>query len=152
MTLLFEFLSVNGSFDEVAARVAAYFDAHPATGSSKSQLTLRAPIDGDAHVRHEIPVTVGDLPGHGAGRSFSVHWEAHFGGLYPSFDGALTIGEDSAKRSRLEVYGIYSAPTGVWGKHFDAERGRSTAESCARDLLGQLQAMLENPATGNLRR
>ncbi|MGA7571436.1 MAG: hypothetical protein WCC70_02130 [Candidatus Aquilonibacter sp.] len=74
---------------------------------------------------------------------WNVHWEP-VSGLYPVFDGTLTIRADESYASAiLELSGAYEPPLGLAGMAFDAVLGQRIAHETARELLRKLAATIE---------
>ena len=72
-----------------------------------------------------------------------LHWEPT-SGLYPVFDGTLTIrADESYASSVLELQGKYQPPLGVAGAMFDAALGQRIAHETARELLRRLATTIE---------
>lgn len=70
---------------------------------------------------------------------FHVHWTPEAGGIYPSFEGQLTVrADESYKCSILELEGEYTPPLGVAGRLFDAAAGRAIASITAQRLLAKI--------------
>ncbi len=74
---------------------------------------------------------------------WNLHW-APVSGLYPVFDGILTIRADESYASAiLELEGTYEPPLGLAGMIFDAVLGQRIAHETARELLRKLAATIE---------
>lgn len=96
-------------------------------------------------ISREVIVTFGDAvdPMH-FDQPWSVHWHPKDGGLYPDFDGTLTIRADETyATSILELEGTYEPPLGAVGVMFDAVVGSRIASATARELLRKLGGDLE---------
>lgn len=76
---------------------------------------------------------------------FDLHWESADGGLYPVFDGTLTVAEDETYEScRLILEGSYTPPGRVAGAMFDAALGSRIANATAKELLEQMSTFLRS--------
>ncbi len=72
-------------------------------------------------------------------KPWSVHWHPKGGGLYPDFDGILTVrADDTYKTAILELVGTYEPPLGAVGEVFDTVVGSRIASATARELLRKL--------------
>ena len=72
-----------------------------------------------------------------------LHWDP-IGGVYPSFDGTLTVqAEENYRTSRLAIVGAYTPPGGAAGAAFDAVVGSRLASATARELLRTVGDALE---------
>ena len=72
-----------------------------------------------------------------------LHWDP-IGGVYPSFDGTLTVqAEENYRTSRLAIVGSYTPPGGAAGAAFDAVVGSRLASATARELLRTVGDALE---------
>lgn len=70
---------------------------------------------------------------------WQVNWIPEPGGIYPSFQGQLTVRADEGYRTAvLELQGTYTPPLGAAGKTFDSVIGRRIAAGTAQNLLGQI--------------
>ena len=79
---------------------------------------------------------------------WQVRWSPERGGVYPSFEGELTVRADESYRlAILELKGAYSPPLGGPGRLFDAAVGRKIAESTAQTLLSEIAAEMESRYT-----
>jgi hypothetical protein len=73
-----------------------------------------------------------------------VRWTPEPGGIYPSFDGELTVRADETYRSAiLELTGEYAPPLGAAGRVFDAAFGQRIAAGTAQELLARIAAEME---------
>lgn len=112
---------------------------HPATDAG-ARLTLHAR---DLELPAVVTLTPNKRPGDMTPR-FRVHWEAASGGLYPVFDGELTIGADEDYDAFwLVLDGGYVPPGGIAGKVFDAVVGNTIAQATANGLLADMRASIE---------
>jgi hypothetical protein len=72
---------------------------------------------------------------------FRVRWTPEAGGIYPTFDGQLTVRADENYESAiLELEGEYTPPVGNAGRVFDAAFGRTIAGTTAQRLLASIAA------------
>lgn len=73
-----------------------------------------------------------------------VHWKPQ-GGLYPEFDGELTVRADETYESaQLELKGSYRPPGGLAGAAFDHAVGKRVASATAQALLEGLATEMES--------
>jgi len=108
------------------------------------RLTVAIPGLPGAEVGKDVLVTVATArdPMH-FDEPWKLHWEA-VSGLYPIFDGTLTVRADESYASAvLELHGTYNPPLGVAGAAFDAMIGQRIAAETARELLRQLGTTIE---------
>jgi len=101
-------------------------------------MTLRVPI-GDVGVTKDVLATVGagTDPMH-FDQPWKVHWTP-IGGLYPNFEGEITVRADEDYTTcLLELQGDYRPPGGAIGQAFDAVVGRKIASATARALLEEI--------------
>lgn len=120
--------------------IHAFFDGHRVAEGAGAHVTL------DLHdLQH--PTTVSFGPAHRAADMtprFDVHWEAEGSGLYPAFDGFLTVGGDEDYDTFwLRLEGQYKPPFGVAGRVFDAIRGHRIAREMAHGLLAKMRVEIE---------
>jgi hypothetical protein len=75
---------------------------------------------------------------------WQVHWTPEGGGLYPDFDGELTVrsGEDYTS-AILELRGHYEPPGGLAGAAFDMVAGSQIAKATAAHLLAEIAGEME---------
>lgn len=75
---------------------------------------------------------------------YAVHWMAEDGGIFPVFDGFLSVGADEDYNSYwLVIDGAYEPPGGLAGKMFDAVLGHRIAVTTTRNLLVALRETAE---------
>lgn len=75
---------------------------------------------------------------------WSVRWAPEGGGLYPSFQGQLTVRADESYGSCiLELQGEYAPPAGAVGRAFDAALGKKIAQETAQNLLSAIAFQFE---------
>ncbi len=82
-----------------------------------------------------VEYTVATGPAH-IDRPIGVRWKPLPGGIYPSFEGELSVlpGEHS-DTSILQLEGHYTPPLGIVGAGFDAAVGHKVAEATVHHLL-----------------
>jgi hypothetical protein len=104
---------------------------------------LTLPITG-AQISKDVLVDIkrGVDPSH-FDQPWVLHWDP-IGGVYPSFDGTLTVqAEDTYETSRLALDGSYRPPGGSAGAAFDAIVGTKVAAATAQELLRKIGDALE---------
>ncbi len=75
---------------------------------------------------------------------WGLHWEPQ-SGLYPQFDGELTVRADETYQSSLlELRGSYRPPGGALGAAFDWAAGARIATATARELLKRIGSEMES--------
>jgi hypothetical protein len=75
---------------------------------------------------------------------WTVNWQPHGGGPFPSFSGTLTVRADEDYTGCiLELSGAYDPPMGVVGAAFDAVVGSRLAAGTAAELLRALGERLK---------
>lgn len=106
-------------------------------------IRLSLPIPG-GEVTKDVQVDVkrGTDPTH-FDQPWVLHWDP-IGGMYPSFDGVLTVrAEETYRTSRLALDGSYQPPGGAAGAAFDAVVGTRIAKATAQQLLQRVGDALE---------
>jgi hypothetical protein len=127
----------------LATLVASFADS-----GKVDTIELNAPID--IHEKHLVrlakKVDVSYSRGHDPmhfDQVWTVKWQPHGGGLFPSFSGQLTARADEDYTSCiLELAGAYEPPMGVLGEAFDALVGSRLATATAQDVLRKLGGRL----------
>ncbi len=112
------------------------------TGTGRT-LRLTLPIPG-GEITKDVLVEVkrGSDPRH-FDEPWLLHWDP-IGGLYPSFDGTLSVqAEENYRTSRLVLAGSYTPPGGAAGAAFDAVVGARVAAATATELLRRVGDALE---------
>jgi hypothetical protein len=105
---------------------------------SPGTLNLALPLPG-GELTKEVVVTCapGADPRH-FDQPWRVHWQTQTG-LYPEFDGELTVRADETyETSRLELKGSYTPPGGPAGAAFDWAVGGRIASATAQALLERI--------------
>ena len=73
------------------------------------------------------------------GPSWIVRWVPEAGGIYPSFRGRISVGEDPEDdRTILHLSGVYEPPFGTPGAAFDKALGHRLAHATGQELLMDL--------------
>jgi hypothetical protein len=86
---------------------------------------------------------VGDDPLH-FDQPWTVHWTPADGGLFPEFNGTLTVRADEDYTTcALELHGTYEPPLGVPGAMFDTVLGSRVASATAREFLKEVGTRIE---------
>ncbi|HUA09371.1 MAG TPA: hypothetical protein VMA98_08865 [Candidatus Acidoferrales bacterium] len=131
-----------------ARELLAETAAVPAAANGQERLLhLTLPVPGveGAELGKDVRVTI--EPGadpKGFDEPWKLHWEPVSGGIYPDFDGTLTIRADETyETSMLELQGSYKPPLGAAGALFDAVLGSRIAHETARELLRKLGGTIE---------
>jgi hypothetical protein len=130
-----EFTTVACPFDEVPDRLYAHFDG----GDAVLPLRLRF---GDLRVERDVNFHLQSKPAYPGYRLLDVSWTPKDGGPYPRFSGTLSVAEDGAGWSRIEIDGSYRPPFGIAGAAFDAAVGQRIAQATASELLAELKRLL----------
>ncbi|MDB5041130.1 MAG: hypothetical protein JWN27_1856 [Candidatus Eremiobacteraeota bacterium] len=130
-----EFTTVACPFDEVPDRLYAHFDG----GDAVLPLRLRF---GDLRVERDVNFHLQTKPAYPGYRLLDVSWTPKDGGPYPRFSGTLSVAEDGAGWSRIEIDGSYRPPFGIAGAAFDAAVGQRIAQATASELLAELKRLL----------
>jgi len=104
-------------------------------------ITLRVPLGvGELTENAIVTVATGNDPMH-FDRPWRLHWTPESKGLYPDFDGELTVrADEDYTTSILELRGEYRPPAGIVGAAFDRAVGSRIASSTARALLEEVAA------------
>ncbi len=124
---------------ELLAQAVA--DAVDSGTGRKVRLTL--PIPG-GQLAEDVLVEIkrGTDPS-GFDQPWVLHWDPT-NGMYPSFDGTLTVQADETYRtSQLVLKGSYTPPGGAAGAAFDAAVGSRIAAATANELLRTVGDALE---------
>ncbi len=116
-----------------------------ASGTGRTvRLTLPIPGVQGGEIAKDVLVEVkrGTDPTH-FDEPWALHWDP-IGGVYPSFDGTLTVqADDTYQTSRLVLTGSYTPPGGAAGAAFDAVIGSRIAAATANELLRTVGDALE---------
>jgi len=139
MSILHEYTTVLCDFDKVSDRLYAHFDGDAAI------VPLRVKV-GDLHVEREVEIHLADRPGYPGYRLLNVSWEPKDGGPYPTFTGTLSIAQEGAGWSRIDLDGSYTPPFGAFGAAFDATVGHRIAQATATELLAEFKRLLADLA------
>ena len=135
MSTIRDFTTVACSFDDVPDRLHAHFVGDTAV------LPLRVKI-GDLTIERDVEFHLKSKPAYPGYKLLDVSWAPKDGGPYPSFAGTLSVAEDSAGWSRIEIDGTYSPPFGIAGAAFDAAVGHRIAQGTITELLAELKRIL----------
>jgi hypothetical protein len=140
MTTIVEKELVHAPLASADRLLQAFFAAHPAPEGPGARIMLRA---GDAAQPAIVELRRAHRPQDMTPR-YAIHWEAEGGGLYPNFDGELSVEADEDYNAFWFVLnGTYVPPGGVPGQLFDAAIGRHIAEATARGLLIEMRSETE---------
>ncbi|HTW83881.1 MAG TPA: hypothetical protein VMD91_07435 [Candidatus Sulfotelmatobacter sp.] len=140
MATLRDFTNVHCDYGIVPLRLAKALGAHP-------DMALRVPV-GDLHVEKDVVVHLSPKPGYPGYELFDIHWEPKEGGPYPSFAGTLSIADEGAGWSRVDLDGTYAPPLGPIGLVFDAMVGHRIAAATAALLLAEIKRLVTKPVAG----
>ena len=145
MSTIHEFTTVACPFDDVPDRLNAHFAGGAAV------LPLRVKF-GDLKIERDVEFHLKSKPAYPGYKLLDVSWAPKDGGPYPTFAGTLSVAEDSAGWSRLEIDGTYSPPFGIAGAVFDAAIGHRIAQGTVMELLAELKRILvvTEPTPGQL--
>jgi hypothetical protein len=135
MSTIRDFTTAACPYDEVPGRLQAYLERNDAT------IALRLPL-GDLRVEHDVEVRLAPKPGYTGYKLLDVSWTPKPAGAYPAFAGTLSVADEGAGWSRIELDGTYKPPFGLLGAAFDAAVGHRIAEATATELLAQLKRIL----------
>ena len=135
MGKIHEFTTVACDFDQVPDRLLAAFDGGDAV------LPLRVRF-GDLTVEREVDFHLKTKPAYPGYRLLDVSWTPKDGGPYPTFSGTLSVAQDAAGWSRIEIDGSYRPPYGIAGAVFDAALGQHVAQASAAELLAEIKRLL----------
>lgn len=142
MSEIHEHRFLNCPFNR-AREILAEALANAAEARTGRTLHLTLPIPG-GKITKDVVVEVkrGTDPTH-FDEPWLLHWDP-VGGIYPSFDGTLTVqAEENYRTSRLVLAGSYAPPGGVAGAAFDAVVGSRVAAATATELLRKVGDALE---------
>jgi hypothetical protein len=140
MSTIRDFTTVACAFDEVPDRLQAHFVGGAAV------LPLRVKF-GDLRIERDVEFHLKSKPAYPGYKLLDVSWAPKDGGPYPTFAGTLSVAEDAAGWSRLEIDGTYSPPFGIAGAAFDAAVGHRIAQGTITELLAELKRILSAKAT-----
>ena len=135
MSTLRDFTTVACPFDEVPDRLRAHFEGGTAV------LPLRVTF-GDLKIERDVEIHLTSKPAYPGYRLLDLTWAPKDGGPYPTFAGTLSVAEDAAGWSRIEIDGTYSPPLGIAGMAFDAVVGHRIAQATATELLAEIKRLL----------
>jgi len=140
MTSIVEKDLVHAPLASADRLLQAFFAAHPVPEGAGARIVLRA---GESAQPAIVGLTRAHRPQDMTPR-YAIHWEAEGGGLYPNFDGELSVEADEDYNAFWFVLnGTYVPPGGVPGQLFDAAIGRHIAEATARGLLNEMRVETE---------
>ena len=145
MSTIHEFATVACPFDEVPDRLRAHFEGGTAV------LPLRVKL-GELKIERDVEFHLKSKPAYPGYKLLDVSWAPKDGGPYPAFAGTLSVAEDAAGWSRIEIDGTYSPPFGIAGAAFDAAVGHRIAQGTVTELLAELKRILVTPPTPPLAR
>jgi hypothetical protein len=135
MSTIRDFTTVACAFDEVPERLQARFVGGAAV------LPLRVKF-GELRIERDVEFHLKSKPAYPGYKLLDVSWAPKDGGPYPTFTGTLSVAEDAAGWSRLEIDGTYSPPFGIAGAAFDAAVGHRIAQGTVTELLAELKRIL----------
>ena len=135
MSTIHDFTTVACPFADVPGRLQAHFIGGVAV------LPLRVKF-GDLTIEHDVEFHLQSKPAYPGYKLLDVSWAPKDGGPYPTFAGTLSVAEDAAGWSRIEIHGTYSPPFGIAGAAFDAAIGHRIAQGTASELLAELKRIL----------
>ena len=130
------------------AREYLHESLQPASQSRLPQtarLTAAVPVTG-IELAKEVRVQYahGSDPMH-FDEPWSVRWTPQGSGIYPTFEGELTVRADENYRyCILELQGEYMPPAGAVGRAFDAAIGKRIAQETAQNLLLEIASGFES--------
>ncbi len=145
MSTLFYRRYVNVPYGRARGYLEDALGAYAISGEPQMvRLAIPLPENGEARLQKDVVVTYG--PGTDP-MHFDEPWKLHWhpqGGLFPDFDGELTVRADEDYTScALELRGTYLPPLGAAGAAFDAILGSRLASSTARELLREIGSRIE---------
>jgi hypothetical protein len=135
MSTIQEYTTVACPYGDVPGRLTEYLQQHEAV------VALRLPV-GDLRVERDVLVRLSPKPGYPGYQLLDVSWTPKDGGAYPDFHGTLTVADEGAGWSRIDIDGSYKPPFGVIGAAFDVAVGHRIAAATAVELLAQLKRIL----------
>jgi hypothetical protein len=135
MSTLREFTTIQCGFEDVPDRLYAHFDGAEGT------LPLRVRI-GDLRIERDVEIHLTPKPSYPGYRLLNVSWQPKDGGPYPAFEGTLSVADEGAGWSRVELDGTYNPPFGVVGAVFDAAVGHRIAQATATEFLAEFKRIL----------
>ena len=146
MSTLKESIVVQTPFVQAADLIERFFIA---SSPENAELTLRLTAPGAGlgiggfELAHDVVVSFRRSKGRNQTIVFEIHWESADSGLYPVYDGTLTVAQDETYEScRLILEGKYTPPGWVAGAAFDAVLGSRIADATAKDLLERMRSFL----------
>ncbi len=143
MSSLLERRTVRCPYNLAQRYLAESVESAAASGESRP-MTLTLAVPGGELVK-DVTVTFGAGvdPMH-FDRPWHIHWKPD-SGLYPEFDGELTVrADEDYVTSRLELAGSYHPPGGALGAAFDWVVGGRIATATAQALLERLADGMES--------
>ena len=135
MSSLRDFTTVACPYEDVPDRLSAFFGGDVGTMPVLMML-------GDLGVERDVEIQLSPKPGYPGYRLLDVSWKAKDGGPYPVFHGTLSVADEGAGWSRIDLDGTYKPPFGPVGAAFDAAVGHRIAEATASELLAQFKRIL----------
>ncbi|MGP6156631.1 MAG: hypothetical protein ACLPYS_03740 [Vulcanimicrobiaceae bacterium] len=142
MTEIHEYVTLRCPFERVPVFLEEYLDEHGAKNGSPATLPVQVEI-GDLVLERDVVATLQPKPGYPGYELMRIEWEPKDGGPYPSFSGLLSIADEGAGFSRIDLDGSYAPPLGPLGVAFDAALGHRFAHETIVDLLARFKKTCE---------
>lgn len=139
MSTLHEYTTAKCYFEDVPDLLYAYFDGDSAT------MPLRVTL-GDLRIERDVDIHLTSRAGYPGYRMLDVTWRPKDGGPYPTFSGTLSIADEGAGWSRIDLDGAYTPPFGMIGAAIDATVGHRLAEATVTELLHEFKRILVKAA------
>ncbi|TMD07194.1 MAG: hypothetical protein E6J02_07435 [Chloroflexi bacterium] len=100
-------------------------------------------------VRKRVDVAIGDPSVTGDWVTIPIYWKPTFpAGLFPVFDGRLTLVPHAPGHSRLTISGLYEPPFDSLGRTLDEAMMHSAAEATLKELAESIGAGLNGVLAG----
>lgn len=144
MSSLHDFTTIACPFEDVPGRLHEYF------GGDVGTMPILLMV-GDVGIARDVEVHLSPKPGYPGYRLLDVSWKAKEGGPYPVFHGTLSVADEGAGWSRIDLDGTYKPPFGLAGAAFDAAVGHRIAQATASELLAYFKRVLTRPQTSRER-
>lgn len=140
MTQLYVYTTVNCPFEDVPERLTRFF------GGDTAVVPLRMRF-ADLRIERDVEIHLASKPGYPGYRLVDVSWAPRGGGPYPVFHGTLSIQDEGAGWSRIDLDGTYQPPFGLVGAAIDAAVGHRVASATASDFLAELKRIITSDRT-----
>jgi hypothetical protein len=141
MSQIHEYVTVHCPGERVRDALDVYLASLPAIDGN-AVVPLRVMV-GDLVVERRADLSITYDRADVGREVLKVAWQAHDGGIYPVFNGTLSVTAGTGKHCRFDLEGGYVPPLGLAGKMFDAVAGHRIAVEASRALVDAIRIGVE---------